>query len=56
MNTVVSAAEGKAAFSRLSMVTERFLNISLDYLGCKCLCTIIFIISGTETNTRGANA
>ena len=33
MNTVVSAADGKAAFSRLSMVTERFLNISLDYLG-----------------------
>ena len=33
MNAVASAAEAKEAFRHLSMVTERFLNISLDYLG-----------------------
>ncbi len=33
MNTVTSAAEAKEVFHHLSMVTERFLNISLDYLG-----------------------
>jgi flagellar biosynthesis protein FlhG len=33
VNMVTSAAEAKEAFRRLSMVTERFLNISIDYLG-----------------------
>ncbi len=33
MNDVANADEAKEAFSRLSMVTERFLHISLDYLG-----------------------
>ncbi len=33
MNTVDDDAEAKEAFRRLSMVTERFLNVSLDYLG-----------------------
>jgi flagellar biosynthesis protein FlhG len=33
MNAVTSAAEAKEAFRRLSMVAQRFLNISIDYLG-----------------------
>jgi flagellar biosynthesis protein FlhG len=33
MNAVSDATEATEAFRRLSMVTERFLNISLDYLG-----------------------
>jgi flagellar biosynthesis protein FlhG len=33
MNAVASATEAKEVFRRLSMVAERFLNISLDYLG-----------------------
>lgn len=34
LNAVASATEAQDAFRHLSMVTERFLNISLDYLGC----------------------
>ena len=34
MNAVANATEAKEAFRRLNLVTERFLNISLDYLGC----------------------
>lgn len=34
MNAVANAAEAKEAFRRLNLVTERFLNISIDYLGC----------------------
>jgi len=34
MNAVAHAVEAKEAFRRLNMVTERFLNISIDYLGC----------------------
>lgn len=33
MNAVTSAAEAKEAFRRLSMVAQRFLNVSIDYLG-----------------------
>lgn len=33
MNTVANAREAKDAFRRLSIATERFLNVSLDYLG-----------------------
>jgi flagellar biosynthesis protein FlhG len=33
INMVTSANEAKEAFRRLSVVTERFLNISIDYLG-----------------------
>ena len=33
INAVASATEAKDAFRHLSMVTERFLHISLDYLG-----------------------
>jgi flagellar biosynthesis protein FlhG len=33
MNNVAHATEAKEAFRRLNMVTERFLNISIDYLG-----------------------
>jgi flagellar biosynthesis protein FlhG len=33
MNAVANAAEAKEAFRRLHMVTERFLNVSIDYLG-----------------------
>ena len=33
MNNVAHAAEGKESFRRLSLVAEKFLNISLDYLG-----------------------
>lgn len=33
MNNVRHAAEGKESFRRLSVVAEKFLNISLDYLG-----------------------
>ena len=34
VNMVRTAREGKEVFRRLSMVTDRFLNISLDYIGC----------------------
>lgn len=34
MNTVNDDMEAMESFRRLSMVTERFLNVSLDYLGC----------------------
>lgn len=34
VNAVADAAEAKESFRHLSMVTERFLNVSLDYLGC----------------------
>lgn len=34
MNAVAHATEAKEAFRRLNLVTERFLNISIDYLGC----------------------
>ncbi len=34
MNAVDDDLEAKESFGRLSMVTERFLNVSLDYLGC----------------------
>jgi len=34
MNTVADDVEAVESFRRLSMVTERFLNVSLDYLGC----------------------
>jgi len=33
MNNVAHATEAKDAFRRLNLVTERFLNISIDYLG-----------------------
>jgi flagellar biosynthesis protein FlhG len=33
MNAVANNREAKEAFRRLSMVTERFLNVSIDYLG-----------------------
>ncbi|MGE3540114.1 MAG: MinD/ParA family protein [Candidatus Tectimicrobiota bacterium] len=33
MNNVAHAAEGKESFRRLSVVAEKFLNISIDYLG-----------------------
>jgi flagellar biosynthesis protein FlhG len=33
LNAVANAAEAKDVFRRLSTVAERFLNISLDYLG-----------------------
>jgi flagellar biosynthesis protein FlhG len=33
MNAVSSEAEAQEVFRRLSMVAERFLNVSLDYLG-----------------------
>ncbi len=33
MNSVAHATEAKESFRRLSLVTEQFLNISLDYLG-----------------------
>ena len=33
MNTVANARDAKDAFRRLSIATERFLNVSLDYLG-----------------------
>jgi flagellar biosynthesis protein FlhG len=33
LNAVANAAEAKEVFRRLSTVAERFLNISLDYLG-----------------------
>ena len=33
-NSVANETEGTEAFRRLSIVTKRFLNISLDYLGC----------------------
>ena len=33
LNAVANAAEAQEVFRRLSMVSERFLNISLDYLG-----------------------
>ena len=34
MNAVADEVEARDSFRRLSMVTERFLNVSLDYLGC----------------------
>ncbi len=34
MNAVADDGEAEESFRRLSMVTERFLNVSLDYLGC----------------------
>jgi flagellar biosynthesis protein FlhG len=33
MNAVANATEAREAFRRLSMVSERFLNVSIDYLG-----------------------
>lgn len=33
MNAVANAAEAQEVFRRMSMVAERFLNVSLDYLG-----------------------
>jgi flagellar biosynthesis protein FlhG len=33
MNAVADDVEAKESFRRLSMVTERFLNVSLDYVG-----------------------
>lgn len=33
INMVANAAEAKESFKRLSIVSERFLNISIDYLG-----------------------
>ena len=33
MNNVAHATEGKESFRRLSVVAEKFLNISIDYLG-----------------------
>jgi flagellar biosynthesis protein FlhG len=33
MNAVANATEAQEVFHRLSMVAERFLNVSLDYLG-----------------------
>jgi flagellar biosynthesis protein FlhG len=33
MNAVTNATEAQEVFRRLSMVAERFLNVSLDYLG-----------------------
>lgn len=33
MNAVANAGEAKEAYRRLSIVTERFLNVSIDYLG-----------------------
>ena len=34
MNAVTDEVEARDSFRRLSMVTERFLNVSLDYCGC----------------------
>ena len=34
VNKVKHTQEGKDVFRKLSLVTDRFLNISLDYLGC----------------------
>ena len=34
LNMVASAAEAEDVFHRLTMVTQRFLHISLEYLGC----------------------
>jgi flagellar biosynthesis protein FlhG len=34
MNAVADDVEAVESFRRLSMVTEQFLNVSLDYLGC----------------------
>ena len=34
MNAVADEVEARDSFRRLSMVTERFLNVSLDYCGC----------------------
>lgn len=34
INEVTSDAEGLEVFTKLARVTDRFLNVSLDYLGC----------------------
>lgn len=34
VNMAESAKEGTAVFRKLSLVTDRFLNLSLDYVGC----------------------
>jgi flagellar biosynthesis protein FlhG len=61
MNNVTHATEAKDAFRRLNLVTERFLNISIDYLGFiphdisfsrRCASKALLVIPGNRRRRR----